>query len=75
MRSAFWTPWYPAWRRVDLGSEARAHYERIGMVVPRFEERLRCYELRIGVGSLNWYASRGDLVNLDLAARRIVGLL
>lgn len=71
----FWSPWYPAWHGVDFAREARAQYERTGLLVPHFEERLRCYELRIGVGSLNWYASRGDAVNLDLAARRIVGLL
>lgn len=70
-----WWPWYPQWSSVDVGSAARSHYERIGLAVPHFAERLRCYELRIGVGNLNWYLSRHDDVNLARVVRRIDELL
>jgi hygromycin-B 4-O-kinase len=71
----FWWPWYPGWSGIEIAREAREHYERIGLSVPRFEERLRCYELRIGLDSLVWYSSRRDLVNLELAAQRIEALI
>lgn len=71
----FWWPWYPAWRDVDPGQEAKAHYARIGLEVDRLDERLEACELRIGLGALVWYSSRGDTTNLDLAARRLEELL
>lgn len=70
----FWQPWYPQWSGIDFARAAREHYERIGLPVPRFDERLRCYELRIGLGNLNWYLSRHDDVNLARTARRILDL-
>lgn len=67
----FWWPWYPQWKEIDVAHEVRAHYARTGLVVASFSERLRCYELRIGLGDLNWYLSRGDDVNLERVAKRI----
>ncbi len=62
------------WSEIDFAAAAREHYGAIGLAVPRFAERLRCCELRIGLGSLVWYSSRGDEVNLSRAARRIADL-
>lgn len=67
----FWWPWYPQWKEIDVAHEVRAHNARTGLVVPSFSERLRCYELRIGLGNLDWYLSRGDDVNLERVAKRI----
>ncbi|HEX9435640.1 MAG TPA: aminoglycoside phosphotransferase family protein [Candidatus Limnocylindria bacterium] len=67
----FWQPWFPQWSGIDFARTASEHYARVGVEVPAFEERLRCYELRIGLGDLNWYLSRHDDVNLARVAERI----
>lgn len=70
----FWQPWFTAWSGIDFAGAARTHYLRTGLHVPAFEERLRCYKLRIGLGNLNWYLSRGDHVNLERVVHRIEAL-
>jgi hygromycin-B 4-O-kinase len=67
----FWSPWYPAWSRIDFAQEALSHYRTIGLTLPFFEERLRCYELYIGLESQGWYAQLGDVANLVRTAKRI----
>ncbi len=52
----FWQPWYPAWRDVDIASAAREHFADIGLDVPHFEERLRCYELAVGLDGMVYQA-------------------
>jgi hygromycin-B 4-O-kinase len=45
----FWSPWYPAWRGIDFRGEAARHYASVGLTVPRFEERLTCCQIHIGL--------------------------
>jgi hygromycin-B 4-O-kinase len=52
----FWAPWYRAWDGIDFREEAARHYAAIGLEVPDMKERLRCYELHIGLGSLAYSA-------------------
>lgn len=74
---SFWSPWYPAWHGIDFAGEAARHYESIGLEVPSFERRMRCYELHIGLAhfAYNAFKSRwNDLADvtartLDLARR------
>jgi hygromycin-B 4-O-kinase len=54
----FWQPWFPEWKAIDFTGEARRHYDGIGLDVPHFEERLRCYGLHIGVQSQVYNAFR-----------------
>lgn len=51
-------PWYPAWLTIDFAAEGRAHYARIGVAVPGFDERLRCYALQIGLCDIAYNAHR-----------------
>ncbi len=37
---------------IDFGAELLSHYNAAGVAVPHYEQRLRCYELYIGLGSL-----------------------
>ncbi len=48
-----WWP-YPAsqWRGIEVRAEIERHYGEIGLVVPAFAERMRCYELDIGVSHI-----------------------
>ncbi len=54
----FYQPWFSAWRNIDFASEARAHYDAIGLDVPHFDERLSCYTLRIGLDDMAYSAFR-----------------
>jgi hygromycin-B 4-O-kinase len=67
---AFWSPWYPAWQGVDFLSEAARHYAAIGLDVPRLEERLRCYQVHIGLDGQAYNAFKGRWPELEATARR-----
>jgi hygromycin-B 4-O-kinase len=68
----FWSPWYPAWSRIDFAREAASYYRSIGLEVPHFDERLHCYELHIGMESQGWFAGQGDTANLERTATRML---
>jgi aminoglycoside phosphotransferase (APT) family kinase protein len=48
----FWAPWYPALEQLDFEQKAREHFDAIGLAVPAFPERLRCYEAHIGLAHI-----------------------
>jgi hygromycin-B 4-O-kinase len=66
----FWASWYPALEAADLRTAIGRHYDEIGLTAPDLEERLRCYELHIGLAHLGYYAWMRDWENLDWTARR-----
>jgi len=66
----FWQPWYPAWRCIDFQEEAVRHYASIGLDVPRFEERLRCCQIHIGLAGQAYMAYAGDWANLEDTTQR-----
>jgi len=66
----FYRPWFPAWRNIDFAAEARTHYDAIGLAVPQFAERLRCYCLRIALDGVAYSAFRERWDEVELRARR-----
>ena len=66
----FYQPWYAAWRNIDFVAEASAHYDAIGLEVPRFRERLICYMLRIGIGDMAYSAFRKRWDQVEWKSRR-----
>ena len=66
----FWAPWYRAWDGIDFTEEAVRYYRAIGLAVPNFAERLRCYELHIGLGSLAYSAFRENWEHFAWTAER-----
>lgn len=71
----FWAPWHAGLAAVDFRSVIRDHYDVTGVDVPRFSERLRCYELHIGLTHLAYCAFAGRDDDLQAVARRTRGLL
>lgn len=71
----FWAPWQPGLAAIDFRSVIRGHYDAIGLDVPRFDERLRCYELHVGLTHLAYCAFAGHEEDLYAVARRTRGLL
>jgi hygromycin-B 4-O-kinase len=66
----FYRPWFPAWQNIDFAAEARAHYDAIGLAVPYFAERIRCYSLRIALDGVAYSAFRERWHEVELRARR-----
>lgn len=66
----FYTPWFPQWRNIDFAAEALAHYESIGLAVPLFAERIKCYTLRIALDGIAYSAFRKRWDEVELRARR-----
>jgi hygromycin-B 4-O-kinase len=66
----FWSPWYRAWRGIDFRSEAIRHYSSIGLSVPRFEERLTCCLIHIGLAAQAYNAFKERWDALEETARR-----
>ena len=73
----FWAPWHPGLAAIDFRTVIRGHYRATGVEVPRFGERLRCYELHIGLTHLAYCAFAGREWEDDLwaVARRTRGIL
>jgi len=69
-----WSPWYPAMQNIDWAKEAQNHYKKIGLDVPNFEERLRCYEISIGLNGMSYNAFKRNWKDLELTTKRTLEL-
>jgi hygromycin-B 4-O-kinase len=58
----FWAPWHLGLKAVGFRAAVTRHYERTGLDVPLMSERLRCYELHIGLTHLAYctFSGRDD---------------
>ena len=70
----FWQPWYPAWQGIDFAAEARRHYAASGLDVPRFEERLCCCQIHIGLAGQAYQAYAGLWDDLEATARHTLAV-
>jgi hygromycin-B 4-O-kinase len=70
----FWAPWYPALEALDFRSVIRDHYERTGLEVEHFDQRLACYELHIGLDHIAYAAFTGRDDHLQEIVRRTIAL-
>lgn len=68
----FYRPWFAAWRNIDFAAEARAHYDAIRVNVPRFDDRLTCYALRIGLDDMAYSAFRKRWDQVASHAERVL---
>lgn len=55
----FWSDWFAGLASVDWRQSLLDHYRTIGLETPNFDERLRCYELHIGLQHLAYNAFVG----------------
>lgn len=72
---AYYWPWFPAWREVDFLAEVETHFQRIGLEVPNLHERIRCYQVHIGLGSQAYNASIGSWDNVRADTERTLALI
>lgn len=67
--------WVPAWSGVDVMTLFADHYHAIGLDVPRFHERMRCYALRQGLSGISYNVWKGHAANLAWHVARTRELL
>lgn len=71
----FWAPWHAALSSINFRDIVERHYQSIGMDVPHLDERLRCYEIHIGLTHLAYCTFSGrDDSRLEVA-ERMAGIL
>jgi hygromycin-B 4-O-kinase len=71
----FWGPWFTAWDGISFEDEAARHFQRIGLLVPSFHERLLACQLHIALDGQAYQAFVGDWDNLAWTVRRTGELL
>ncbi|MGI8486005.1 MAG: phosphotransferase family protein [Thermomicrobiales bacterium] len=71
---AFYAPWYPAWKGIDFLAEAQRHYAGIGLDVPGFADRLRCYQIHIGLGDQSYNSTLGKWDKVIQSGRRTLSI-
>ena len=71
----FYTPWFPHMAGIDWAAKARAHYAEIGLEVPNFEERLRCYEVHLGLAGMAYCSFISDFGELKAHSDRLMHLI
>jgi aminoglycoside phosphotransferase (APT) family kinase protein len=71
----FWAPWHPGLAATDIRASALEHFSAVDVAVPRFDERLSCYELHIGLEHLAYNAFTHDDTELHAVGRRLRTLL
>src|ERR1700674_1939828 len=57
----YWWPWYPAWSGIDIRAELVQHWSAHGGLPPDLDNRLRCYQIHIGLGAQAYNAFTGRL--------------
>lgn len=67
---SFWSFWYPSMRGIDWAREAHYHYQTIGLDVPNLDERLRCYEVHIGLAGMAWNSFKKNWTELKATTER-----
>jgi hygromycin-B 4-O-kinase len=71
----FWAPWMIGFSQLDLAKRVRSHHREIGVDVTNFDERLRCYELHIGVEHLAYQTVMNDPAERIKVAARLDAIL
>ena len=70
-----WWPYYASrWRGIDIRAEIERHYAEIGLQIPHFAERLRCYELDIATSHIAFQGSYGMWDTAAWTAKRTADL-
>lgn len=70
----YWAPWYPAWAGIDFRAATKRHLAEIGLDVPHLDERLRCYQIHMGLDSQAYNAFRGNWAGVEATARRTLAV-
>lgn len=68
----FWAPWYPQWQRLDVADYLE---QKVGIIGPNSQERMRCCLLHIGLMHIRYNAFTGNLSAMNDVAKETEKLL
>jgi hygromycin-B 4-O-kinase len=71
----FWQPWYTAWSGIDFRVAGREHFAEIGVDIPNFDERMRCYELCIGLDGIAYQVWSSRWSDAEWTAERTLAVV
>ena len=71
----YWWPWFPRWDSIDIASIIAGHLEAAGERLPDLDDRLRCYQVHIGLDAQAYNAFTGRWDELAINARRTLALI
>jgi hygromycin-B 4-O-kinase len=71
----FWAPWHETLAGIDFKKLAADHYADIGLDVPSFDERVRCYELHIALDGIAYCAFIENWEMVEQIARQAQDLV
>ncbi len=71
----YWWPWFPRWDSIDIASIIAGHLGAAGERLPDLDDRLRCYQVHIGLDAQAYNAFTGRLDELAINARRTLALI
>ena len=69
----FYKPWYPAMAEIDWLGQAKHYYDEIGIRLPDGEERMRCYEVHLGLAGIAYGSFKENWVEVEANANRLLG--
>lgn len=64
----YYAPWYPQFGEIGLGDKLLEHYKKSSPNSVKLSERLQCYFLHIGLGSIAYNAFKKDWTAAQAAA-------
>lgn len=71
----FWQFYYPSMEGIDFKGEARRYFSNIGLDLTNFEERIRCYQLHIGIDSMIYCLTKENWKDVKMTAKRLVEVI
>ncbi len=71
---AYWDFWYPATTGIDFVAESARHLERVGADLENFEQRMRCYQIHIGLEGQAYTAFVGQWDELATITDRTLAI-
>ncbi|MDO8451887.1 MAG: phosphotransferase [bacterium] len=71
----FWQFYYPSMKGIDFKEETRHHFSNHGADVSHYEERLKCYQLHIGIEALMYCSFKENWQNAEMVAQRLAEVL
>src|SRR3989339_835730 len=67
----FWQFYYPSMNGIDFTKEAKKYFESVGVALPNFEKRLKCYQLNIGLDSMAYCSFKENWKNVKMVSDRL----
>lgn len=71
----YWWPWYPAWSGIDIARVIVDHLDAAHESLPNLDDRLRCYQVHIGLDAQAYCAFTGRWDEVEANARHTLAVI